>query len=157
MKNYSKVSLKFYIFNLPTILVAIRDAQISFITYNSSAEKAEELFNQLSSEFPKCIPILSAEVKRLSKAKNLPALKTTADKLLEIADFDSVLKFQGSQKETSEDGIKNKAMMNERLKAIVDALHDVADLTLEEYIKAVGSDITSLFKAEKISSKNIVY
>uniref|UniRef100_A0AC34GTR3 Tripeptidyl-peptidase 2 n=1 Tax=Panagrolaimus sp. ES5 TaxID=591445 RepID=A0AC34GTR3_9BILA len=126
--------------------IAIRDVEIPYINKYTDSEKAQTLFEKLTSEFPKHLPIISAEIERHVKAKNLPALKKACENLMEIAEKDDVVKFYGIKVGHNEDALRKSTIMANKKSAIINALFAQTNLMLDKYLRTTTKDIPKAFR-----------
>uniref|UniRef100_A0A914QQ87 Tripeptidyl peptidase II C-terminal domain-containing protein n=1 Tax=Panagrolaimus davidi TaxID=227884 RepID=A0A914QQ87_9BILA len=125
---------------------AIRDIKISYITKETNSTKAAAIFEKLSNEFPKHLPIFSAEIERLSKLKDFSKLKKAVEKLLEISESNKVAEFFGVKSEFSEENLRKKEIMEKKKVAIINGLFLQANLALDLFLKSTTKEIPDIFR-----------
>uniref|UniRef100_A0A914QZ11 tripeptidyl-peptidase II n=1 Tax=Panagrolaimus davidi TaxID=227884 RepID=A0A914QZ11_9BILA len=125
---------------------AIRDIEILYITKETDSTKAVAIFEKLSNEFPKHLPIFSAEIERLSKLKDFSKLKKAVEKLLEISESNKVAEFFGVKSEFSEEYLRKKEIMEKKKSAIINGLFLQANLAFDLFLKSTTKEIPDIFR-----------
>lgn len=127
---------------------AIRDLEIKYLSKITDNKQANELFKKLNTEFPNHLPLLVAQVERLSSIRsvNLQELSNAVDMVLDTAKPEEVLKFYGGKTDFSEDDIKQNSDMEKRKAAIISALFSKANVYLDEHLKISTQEVPKIFR-----------
>uniref|UniRef100_A0AC34GVD0 Tripeptidyl-peptidase 2 n=1 Tax=Panagrolaimus sp. ES5 TaxID=591445 RepID=A0AC34GVD0_9BILA len=125
---------------------AIRDVEIKFLSKLTDQTQASALYEKLFAEYPTHLPLLLAQIERLSKKRDITELQKVVNELLDVAKPDEVLKFYGGKTELIEEDAKLSSEMDKRKAAIVEALFAKTNLLLDEHIKISSQDIPKVFR-----------
>uniref|UniRef100_A0AC35F5A0 Tripeptidyl-peptidase 2 n=1 Tax=Panagrolaimus sp. PS1159 TaxID=55785 RepID=A0AC35F5A0_9BILA len=125
---------------------AIRDVEIKYLSKLTDQTQASALYEKLFSEYPTHLPLLLAQIERLSKKRDINDLQKVVNDLLDVAKPDEVLKFYGGKTELIEEDAKQSSEMEKRKAAIIEALFAKTNLLLDEHIKISSQDIPKVFR-----------
>ena len=127
---------------------AIRDLEIKYLSKITDNQQANELFRKLNTEFPNHLPLLVAQVERISSLKsvNLQELSNAVNMVMDTAKPEEVLKFYGGKTDFSEEDIKQNSEMEKRKAAIISVLFSKANVYLDEHLKISTQDVPKIFR-----------
>ncbi|KAE9552976.1 hypothetical protein FO519_003813 [Halicephalobus sp. NKZ332] len=127
---------------------AIRDLEIKYLAKITDKKQANDLFSKLNSEFPDHLPLLVAQVERISSMKfvDLQELSRAVEMVLETAKPEEVLKFYGAKTDSNEEDIRISSEMEKRKSAIISVLFSKANVYLDEHLKISTQDIPKIFR-----------
>uniref|UniRef100_A0A915EHM6 Tripeptidyl peptidase II Ig-like domain-containing protein n=1 Tax=Ditylenchus dipsaci TaxID=166011 RepID=A0A915EHM6_9BILA len=130
---------------------SIRDHKIQLLSKIKDKSQAEEYFKKLNQEYAKHLPLIVAEIKRLSDQKECSLkereqILSLTDEVRELADYDKVLQFFGAKIENDEGDLLAKQDMEKQKSAIIDSLLAKANVLADAHLKISTQEIPKSFR-----------
>ncbi|KAI6191117.1 Tripeptidyl-peptidase 2 [Aphelenchoides bicaudatus] len=126
----------------------VRDLKISLLSTLKDDKFATEVFNQLEKDNPDHLPLLLAQLKRLSENKsNYQQVLDLSQKIVELAKPEEVLQHLGARENGSQENLLKKEELNKRKETILKALEIKANTIVDAYLHQTKAKIPSTFRS----------